>query len=166
MIFKVLETKFKVLKAILKVLKSISNVLKSILKVLKLENTEIPSVPFVSQVNGRAEMNRQHFEVAKIFREIDSRRGGGWVLIVMRGILICDIDRDKSGLRNMKNQNFEFPSAGTTFPSAGATFPSAGTENAIRKRQLPQARCILDCPFSKIRVAHGRPHLNTWNRFQ
>ena len=58
-------------------------------------------------------MNRQHFEVAKIFREIDPRRGGGWVLIVMRGILICDIDRDKSGLRNMKNQNFEFPSAGT-----------------------------------------------------
>ena len=72
--------------------------------------------------NGRAERNRQHFEVAKIFREIDPRRGGGWVLIVMRGILICDIDRDKSGLRNMKNQNFEFPSAGTekiiTLPKA------------------------------------------------
>ena len=101
MIFKVLETKFKVLKAILEVLKSISNVLKSIFKLLKLEITKIPSVPFVSQVNGRAERNRQHFEVAKIFREIDSRRGGGWVLIVMRGILICDIDRDKSGLRNI-----------------------------------------------------------------
>ena len=95
-------------------------------------------------------MNRQHFEVAKIFREIDSRRGGGWVLIVMRGILICGIDRDKSGLRNMKNQNFDFPSAGTTFPSAGATFPSAGTENAIPKRQLPQARYFLDCPFQKL----------------
>ena len=67
-------------------------------------------------------MNRQHFEVAKIFREIDSRRRGGWVLIVMRVILICDIDRNKSGLRNMKNQNFEFPSAGTekiiTLPKA------------------------------------------------
>ena len=57
--------------------------------------------------NGRAEMNRQHFEVAKIFREIDPRRGGGWVLIVMRVILICDIDWDKSGLRNLKNKNFE-----------------------------------------------------------
>ena len=53
MIFKVLETNFKLLKAILKVLKSISNVLKSIFKVLKLEITQIPSVPFVSQVIRR-----------------------------------------------------------------------------------------------------------------
>ena len=83
-------------------------------------NHQIPSVPFVSQVNGRAEMNRQHFEVAKIFREIDPRRGGEWVLIVLRGILICDIDWDKSGLRNLKNQNLKFPSAGTRFQSAAS----------------------------------------------
>ena len=69
---------------------------------------------------------------------------------MMRVIPICDIDRDKSGLRNMKNQNFELSSAGTAFPSAGATFPNAGTENAIPKRQLPQARCLLDCPFQKL----------------
>ena len=111
-------------------------------------------------------MNRSDFQFADLFREIDPRGGGGWVLIVKGVSVISDIDRDKSRLRNMKNQNFQFPSAGTTFPSAGATFPSAGTENAIPKRQLPQARCLLDYPFSKIRVAHGRPHLNTWNRFQ
>ena len=149
-ISKVLETNFKVPKAISKLLKSISKVLKSIFKVLKVEVTKIPSVPFVSQVNGRAERNRQHFEVAKIFREIDPRRGGGWVLIVMRVILICDIDWDKSGLRNLKNQNLKFPSAGTTFPSVGATFQSARTKNAIPKRQLPQARYLLDCPFQKL----------------
>ena len=103
-----------------------------------------------SYYNGRAERNRQHFEVAKIFREIDPRRGGGWVLIVMRVILICDIDWDKSGLRNLKNQNLKFPSAGTTFPSVGATFQSARTKNAIPKRQLPQARYLLDCPFQKL----------------
>ena len=52
--------------------------------------------------------------------------------------------------KNKNFQNFQFPSAGTTFPSAGATFPSAGTENAIPKRQLPQARYFLDCPFQKL----------------
>ena len=44
-------------------------------------------------------MNRQHFEVAKIFRESDPRTVVGWVLIVMRGILICDI-RLSSKTRN------------------------------------------------------------------
>ena len=120
---------------------------------------ELPSVTYQHRnadippciiYNGRAERNRQHFEVAKIFREIDPRRGGGWVLIVMRVILICDIDWDKSGLRNLKNQNLKFPSAGTTFPSVGATFQSARTKNAIPKRQLPQARYLLDCPFQKL----------------
>ena len=95
-------------------------------------------------------MNRPDFQVANLFREIDPRRGGGWVLIVKGVSVICDIDRDKSGLRNMKTQNFQFPSAGTIFPSAGATFPSAGTENAIPKRQLPQVACLLDCPFQKL----------------
>ena len=52
-------------------------------------------------------MNRQDFEVADIFGETDLRRGVGWVLIVMGGSVICDIGRDKSELRNMKNQNFE-----------------------------------------------------------
>ena len=52
-------------------------------------------------------MNRPDFQVADLFREIDPRSGVGWVLIVMRVSVISDIDRDKSGLRNMKNQNFE-----------------------------------------------------------
>ena len=69
---------------------------------------------------------------------------------MVRVILICDIDLDKSGLRNLKNQNLKFPSAGTTFPSVGATFQSARTKNAIPKRQLPQARYLLDCPFQKL----------------
>ena len=51
-------------------------------------------------------MNRQDFKVADLFREIDPRRGVGWVLIVKGVSVISDIDRDKSGLRNMKNQNF------------------------------------------------------------
>ena len=63
--------------------------------------------------NGRAEMNRPDFQVANLFREIDPRREGGWILIVKGVSVISDIDRDKSGLRNMKNQNFQFPSAGT-----------------------------------------------------
>ena len=57
--------------------------------------------------NGFAVLNDQHFEVAKNFPEIDPTRGVGWVLIVKGVILICDIGRDKSELRNMKNQNFE-----------------------------------------------------------
>ena len=96
------------------------------------------------------EWDNPHFRIENNFREIDPSKGVGWVLIAMGVILICDIRWNKSELRNMKNQNFEFPSAGTTFPSAGATFPSAGTENAIPKRQLPQARCLLDCPFQKL----------------
>ena len=52
-------------------------------------------------------MNRPDFQVADLFREIDPRSGVGWVLIVKGVSVICDIDRDKSGLRNMKNQNFE-----------------------------------------------------------
>ena len=67
-------------------------------------------------------MNRPDFEVANLFREIDPRREAGWVLIVKGIIFTFDINRDKSGLRNMKNQNFEFPSAGTekiiTLPKA------------------------------------------------
>ena len=58
-------------------------------------------------------MNRPDFQVADLFREIDPKRGVGWVLIVKGVSVICDIDRDKSGLRNMKNQNFQFPTAGT-----------------------------------------------------
>ena len=58
-------------------------------------------------------MNRQDFQVADLFWKIDPRRGVGWVLIVKGVSVICNIDRDKFGLRNMKNQNFEFPSAGT-----------------------------------------------------
>ena len=58
-------------------------------------------------------MNRQDFQVADLFWESDPRRGVGWVLIVKGVSVICNIDRDKFGLRNMKNQNFEFPSAGT-----------------------------------------------------
>ena len=109
-------------------------------------------------------MNRPDFEVADLFREIDPRRGVGWVLIVKGVSVICDIDRDKSRLRNMKNQNFQFPSAGTTFPSAGATFPSAGTENAIPKRQLPQARCLVDCPFQKLGSRMDAP-IFVFNRY-
>ena len=110
--------------------------------------------------NGRAEMNRPDFQVANLFREIDPRRGGGWILIVKGVSVISDIDRDKSGLRNMKNQNFQFPSAGTTFPSAGATFPSAGSENAIPKRQLPQVNCLLDCPFQKLGSRMDAPDID------
>ena len=58
-------------------------------------------------------MNRPDFEVADLFREIDPKRRVGWVLIVKGVSVICNIGRDKFGLRNMKNQNFEFPSAGT-----------------------------------------------------
>ena len=53
-------------------------------------------------------MNRPDFQVADLFREIDPRSGVGWVLIVKGVSVICDIDRDKSGLRNMKNQIFNF----------------------------------------------------------
>ena len=95
-------------------------------------------------------MNRPDFQVVDLFREIDPRRGVGWVWIVKGISVICDIDWDKSGLRNLKNQNLKFPSAGTTFPSVGATFQSARTKNAIPKRQLPQARYLLDCPFQKL----------------
>ena len=52
-------------------------------------------------------MNRQDFQVADLFWKIDPRKGVGWVLIVKGVNVICDIDRDKSELRNMKNQNFE-----------------------------------------------------------
>ena len=52
-------------------------------------------------------MNLQHFEDLYLFGDIDSRRGVGWVLTAMDGNVICDIDWDKSELRNMKNQNFE-----------------------------------------------------------
>ena len=91
-------------------------------------------------------MNRPDFQVANLFREIDPRRGGGWVLIVKGVSVICDIDRDKSGLRNMKNQNFQFP--------------SAGTENAIPKRQLPQVACLLDCPFQKLGSRMDAPDID------
>ena len=110
------------------------------------------------EYNGWAEMNRQDFQVADLFWEIDPRRGVGWVLIVKGVSVICNIDQDKFGLRNMKNQNFEFPSPGTTFPSAGATFPSAGTENAIPKSSATSSKVPLRLPLSKIRVAHGRPN--------
>ena len=62
--------------------------------------------------------------------------------------------------KNKNFQNFQFPSAGTTFPSAGATFPSAGTENAIPKRQLPQARCLRDCPFQKLGSRMDAPDID------
>ena len=155
-----LETNLKVLKTNFKMLKIDFRMLEPNFNVPKLEKAKIRSVLFVSQVNGRAEMNRPDFQVANLFREIDPRRGGGWVLIVKGVSVICDIDRDKSGLRNMKNQNFQFPSAGTTFPSAGATFPSAGTENAIPKRQLPQVNCLLDCPFQKLGSRMDAPDIN------
>ena len=127
--FKVLETvlklpttNFKVLQTIFNVLKTNFNVLETNLKLQKLKMTKILVVLSVWQVNGFAVLNNQHFEVAKNFREIDPRRGVGWVLIVKGVILICNIGRDKSELRNMKNQNFEFPSAGTekiiTLPKA------------------------------------------------
>ena len=145
-----LKTNFKLLKIDFRMLEPNFNV-------PKLEKAKIRSVLFVSQVNGRAEMNRPDFQVANLFREIDPRRGGGWILIVKGVSVISDIDRDKSGLRNMKNQNFQFPSAGTTFPSAGATFPSAGTENAIPKSSATSSKVPLRLPLSKIRVAHGRP---------
>ena len=109
-------------------------------------------------------MNRPDFQVADLFREIDPRSGVGWVLILKGVSVICDIDRDKSGLRNMKNQNFQFPSAGTTFPSAGATYPSAGTENAIPERQLPQVACLLDCPFQKLGSRMDAP-IFVFNRY-
>ena len=92
-------------------------------------------------------MNRQDFQVADLFWESDPRRGVGWVLIVKGVSVICNIDRDKFGLRNMKNQNFEFP--------------SAGTEKIIllHKGKIDQLPPISGKKgaLPKIRVAHGRP---------
>ena len=135
------------LKTNFKVLKIDFRVLEPNFKVPKLEKAKIRSVLFVSQVNGRAEMNRPDFQVANLFREIDPRRGGGWILIVKGVSVISDIDRDKSGLRNMKNQNFQFP--------------SAGTEKIIllHKGKIDQLPPISGKKgaLPKIRVAHGRP---------
>ena len=66
----------------------------------------------------------------------------------MKGVsVICDIDRDKSGLRNMKNQNFEFPSAGT---EKIITLPKTKIDLLPSKNRKTGA-------LPKIRGAHGRP---------
>ena len=92
-------------------------------------------------------MNRQDFQVADLFWESDPRRGVGWVLIVKGVSVICNIDRDKFGLRNMKNQNFEFH--------------TAGTEKIILLHKRKNRSIATDIwkkgALPKIRVAHGRP---------
>ena len=101
--------------------------------------------------NGWAEMNRQDFQVADLFWEIDPRRGVGWVLIVKGVSVICNIDRDKFGLRNMKNQILNFrmlePKNHIFTQSKNQSFAF----DIWKEDALP-----------KIRVAHGRP----WYRSQ
>ena len=93
-------------------------------------------------------MNRQDFQVADLFWEIDPRRGVGWVLIVKGVSVICNIDRDKFGLRNMKNQILNFrmlePKNHIFTQSKNQSF---AFDIWKKKDALP-----------KIRVAHGRPY--------
>ena len=74
-------------------------------------------------------MNIQDFEVADIFWEIDLRNKVGWVLTVKGVSVMCDIGRDKSELRNIKNKIFEFPSAGTV---RNVTLPQANIDRVPR----------------------------------
>ena len=68
-------------------------------------------------------MDGPRFGVKNKFGEIDPRGGVGWVLIAMDGNAISNIGRNKSGIRNTKNQKFEFSECWKRFQSAGT--PSA-----------------------------------------
>ena len=58
-------------------------------------------------VNPSIELDGQCFGLENISTEYDPSGGVGWVLIAMDGNVICNIDRNKSDIRNMKNQIFE-----------------------------------------------------------
>ena len=102
-------------------------------------------------------MNRPDFQVANLFREIDPRRRGGWVLIVKGVSVICDIDRDKFGLRNMKNQNFQFPNAGNDISECWSDVSECWNRKCDPETSATSSKVPLRLPLPKIRVAHGRP---------
>ena len=96
--------------------------------------------------NPSNELDGQRFRVKNISTENDPSGGVGWVLIAMDGNVKCNIGRNKSGIRNTKNQNFGFSEC-----------------RSEKNVTLPQAKIFSLDPnvkksaLSKIRVAHGRP---------
>ena len=65
------------------------------------------AVQFVCRVNRASELDGPHFELENFFGESELSGGVGWNLIAMDGNVICNIGRNKSDIRNIKNKNFE-----------------------------------------------------------
>ena len=62
------------------------------------------AVQFVCRVNRASELDGPHFELENFFGESELSGGFGWNLIAMDGNVICNIGRNKSDTRNMKNR--------------------------------------------------------------
>ena len=77
--------------------------------------------------------NDQRFGFEYLYRETNPSGGAGWVLTAMDVIFICDIGRNKSELRNNKNQNFEIAECWNRFQSAGTPFRVLKTPSSTRK---------------------------------
>ena len=56
--------------------------------------------------NPASELDGPHFELENFFGESELSGGVGWNLIAMDGNVICNIGRNKSDIRNIKNKNF------------------------------------------------------------
>ena len=104
-----------------------------------------------SSDNPSNELDGQRFGVENISTENDPSGCVGWLLIAMDCNVICNIDRNKSDIRNMKNQILKFP-------SAGATFQSPGTEKNNTFTQSKNRSVAFDIwkhsALPKIGVAH------------
>ena len=68
--------------------------------------------------NPSNELDGQGFRVKNISTENDPSGGVGWVLIAMDGNVICNIGRNKSDIRNTKNQNFEISESWNDVPES------------------------------------------------
>ena len=105
-----------------------------------------PSNPFDRLYNLSIELDGQHSEVKNISTGNDPSRGVGWVLIAMDGNGICNIGRNKSDIRNTKNQNFEISESWNDVSPEANVF--------YLKQNIILADGLVTLKL--IRVAHGR----------